>query len=452
MNTYPSYKDSDVEWIGNIPSGWIVKKLKYIGDLYGGLTGKSGKDFNNDNNPHNKPFIPFTNIVNNNYISDKSLEFVNINPDERQNKVIKNDLLFLMSSEVYDDLGKTSILFENIDELYLNSFCKGFRIFDKKVNPFLINYQLSGNAHRKLISIEGNGFTRINLRQHKLNSIYILIPPLPEQQQISDYLDYKTSKIDTLIEKIKQKIELLKEQRISLINTAVTKGFNPNVEMKDSGVELIGEVPSGWDVKKLKYISKILPSNVDKRISPEEIQVRLCNYTDVYYNESIDKETPLSKGSCNQNEYDKFWLREGDIIITKDSEMPDDIGISTEIKEDLVNVVCGYHLTLIRPLDVVSSYLFRLFQSDKARKYFQINSEGVTRFGLGKPKIQNMYIPLPPIQEQEQIVDYLDKESSKIDTLITKESKQIELLKEYRQSLISNVVTGKVDVRNEVLV
>ena len=228
--------------------------------------------------------------------------------------------------------------------------------------------------------------------------------------------------------------------------------MKPYPSYKDRGVEWIGEIPRGWVVQKLKYTSSILPSNVDKHIYPEEVQVRLCNYTDVYYNEFITPSLELKKGSCNQNEFDKFKLRQGDVIITKDSESPDDIGIPTLVTKDFNDVVCGYHLTLIRPRDVVGGYLFRFIQSDRSRKYFEINSDGVTRFGLGKPTIENMVIPLPPLQEQQQIVDYLDKETTKIDTTIEKETQRIKLLKEYRQSLISNVVTGKVDVRDEVLV
>ena len=100
---------------------------------------------------------------------------------------------------------------------------------------------------------------------------------------------------------------------------------------------------------------------------------------------------------------------------------------------------------------MIGSYVLRFIQSDRIRRYFEINSDGVTRFGLGKPTIQNMYLSIPPLQEQQQIVDYLDNKTAKIDILITSESKRIELLEEYRQSLISDVVTGKVDVRNEVL-
>jgi type I restriction enzyme S subunit len=318
-------------------------------------------------------------------------------------------------------------------------------------NPKFIYYNYLSIDDVKGLRPYYTGLRKV-VRTETFLNLKVRVPPLQEQQQISDYLDYKISRIDTLLEKTQQKIELLKEQRTSLINTTVTKGLNPNVEMKDSGVEWIGEIPSGWNVKRLKYISKILPSNVNKHIFPEEIQVRLCNYTDVYYNELIDGNTQLSKGSCNQDEYNKFWLREGDVIITKDSETSDDIGIPTEVKEDLTDVVCGYHLTLIRPLDVVGSYIFRFIQSDRIRRYFEINSDGVTRFGLGKPTIQNMYLPIPPLQEQQKIVDYLDLETSKIDKLVENETKRIVLLKEYRQSLISEVVTGKVDVRDEVLV
>ena len=120
--------------------------------------------------------------------------------------------------------------------------------------------------------------------------------------------------------------------------------------MKPSGVEWIGEIPAHWEVKRLKYVTKILPSNVDKHIYPDEVQVRLCNYTDVYYNDYITVDTVLAKGSCKEHEFAKFVLRKGDVVITKDSETPDDIGVPTFVKDDLNDVVCGYHLTLIRPL------------------------------------------------------------------------------------------------------
>ena len=235
-----------------------------------------------------------------------------------------------------------------------------------------------------------------------------------------------------------------------LINQAVTKGLDPNVEMKPSGVEWIGEIPKHWKVERLKYVAKILPSNVDKHIYPDEVQVRLCNYTDVYYNDYITVDTTLAKGSCKEREFTKFALRKGDVIITKDSETPDDIGVPTYVKDDLDHVVCGYHLTMIRPLACRGEYIFRFIQSDRTRRYFEVNSNGITRYGLGKSSIENLLLPIPPDSEQRQIADFLNNKTHQIDDLIAAEQRKIQLLKEYRQSLISEAVTGKIDVRCEV--
>ena len=158
MKRYDSYKDSGVEWMNKIPSNWEKSRIRMVGDLYGGLTGKKGSDFNDEDNSSNKPFVPFTNIFNNTYISKDHFQYVNVEENENQNRVLKNDLFFLMSSESYEDLGKCSILLEDVEELYLNSFCKGFRIKDSKVYPLFLNYQLLGSLHKEMISIEGNGF------------------------------------------------------------------------------------------------------------------------------------------------------------------------------------------------------------------------------------------------------------------------------------------------------
>ena len=218
---------------------------------------------------------------------------------------------------------------------------------------------------------------------------------------------------------------------------------------KESGIEWIAEIPKHWEIKKLKYIAKILPSNVDKHIYPDEIQVRLCNYTDVYYNDYITVDTVLKKGSCKESEFEKFALSKDDIIITKDSETPDDIGVPTYVKDDLESVVCGYHLTMIRPLACRGEFIFRFIQSDRTRRYFEVNSNGITRYGLGKPSIENLLLPIPPETEQYQIGNFLYQKTKQIGELISAEQQKIQLLKEYRQSLISEAVTGKIDVRKE---
>jgi type I restriction enzyme, S subunit len=215
-------KDSGVEWIGKIPKGWDVERLKDIGFIYSGLSGKSKEDFDKENNVNNKKFIPFTNIANNKYINLKQLRNVVINPKESQNKIKTLDLFFLMSSEGYEDIGKSSLLLSQVNsEIYLNSFCKGFRITQKK-NARFINYLLNAEIFRRLMIIQGKGFTRINLKIGKILG-FEFISPLPQQQTaIANYLDEKTFKIDTIITKLKNQVTTLTEFRKTLINDIVT--------------------------------------------------------------------------------------------------------------------------------------------------------------------------------------------------------------------------------------
>ena len=226
--------------------------------------------------------------------------------------------------------------------------------------------------------------------------------------------------------------------------------MNRYPEYKESGVEWIGEIPKHWEIKKLKYVAKILPSNVDKHIYPDEIQVRLCNYTDVYYNDYITVDTVLKKGSCKESEFAKFVLKKSDVIITKDSEIPDDIGVPTYVKDDLDSVVCGYHLTMLRPLACRGEYIFRFIQSDRTRRYFEVNSNGITRYGLGKASIENLLLPIPTDSEQQQIANFLDRKTEQIDELIHIKERQIELLQEQRTALINQAVTKGLDPNVEM--
>ncbi len=226
--------------------------------------------------------------------------------------------------------------------------------------------------------------------------------------------------------------------------------FRHYPEYKESGVEWIGDIPAHWEVKRLKYVAEILPSNVDKHIYPDEIQIRLCNYTDVYYNDYITVDTVLQKGSCKESEFAKFVLRKGDVIITKDSETPDDIGVPTFVKDDLNSVVCGYRLTMIRPYACRGEFIFRFIQSDRTRKYFELESNGITRYGLGKPSIENLLLPIPTDSEQTQIANFLDRKIEQIDELIRIKERRIELLHEQRTALINQAVTKGLDPNVEM--
>lgn len=205
------------------PANWTKYRLKDLGKLFSGLSGKSGDDFNQEDNPNNRGFIPFTNIANNTYLKKDHLGTVVINPGEKQNKVRKGDLFFLMSSEGYGDIGKTAVLADDIDEAYLNSFCKGYRVNQNKCNPYFLNYLLLSNIYRQRLIVEGKGFTRINLKMEKVTDFEIFLPPtLSEQQEIANYIDHKTATIDAIVDNIGKQIDTLKQLRKTLINDVVT--------------------------------------------------------------------------------------------------------------------------------------------------------------------------------------------------------------------------------------
>lgn len=211
---------------------------------------------------------------------------------------------------------------------------------------------------------------------------------------------------------------------------------------KDSGVEWLGSIPNHWDVKKLKFLAYIQPSNVDKKTSKNETPVLLCNYTDVYYNETVHADMDFMKASATEDQIEKFTLKSGDIIITKDSEDPNDIAIPTFVPESMPGVVCGYHLSIIRPQSTIYGlYIKRVFECGYARAYFSTRSNGLTRYGLGTHALANVFYPKPPEKEAENIANFLDHETAKIDTLIEKQQQLIQLLKEKRQAVISHAVT-----------
>jgi len=230
MKRYDKYRPTNIPWIGEIPKHWEETKLKYIGYLYSGLTGKGGDDFKQTGNPMNKPFIPFTNIANNEVIDPTKLEYVVMKEeDNNQNQVKKGDLFFMMSSENFDDVGKTTILLDDLGEAYLNSFCKGFRVTDKNVNPIYLNYLLLNYPYRRRLMIEANGFTRINLKMEKVNDFIISLPPIKEQNDIADFLSKTTTQLNKLIATNEgifglsdRKTGFIQEYKTALISEAVT--------------------------------------------------------------------------------------------------------------------------------------------------------------------------------------------------------------------------------------
>lgn len=222
--------------------------------------------------------------------------------------------------------------------------------------------------------------------------------------------------------------------------------YKPYPAYKDSGVEWIGKVPVEWQVKRLRHIAIFNNSNVDKKSYEGQQPIKLCNYTDVYYNEFITSDLNFMEATGSDIEIERFRLFKWDVIITKDSEAPSDIGIPAMVKEDLENVICGYHLTLIRTSEKeLSKFIHRSIQAISTKTYFLVNSLGVTRYGLNQDVIGNILICVPPIQEWKLLVKKINQETTHIDALIQKKTRFIELLKEKRQALITHAVTKGLD-------
>ncbi len=212
---------------------------------------------------------------------------------------------------------------------------------------------------------------------------------------------------------------------------------------KPSGVEWLGYVPEHWEVKRLKTSATCWVSNVDKVSAEDELPVRLCNYTDVYYHDHITSDMELMETTATADEIRRFGLRVGDVVITKDSEEWSDIAVPALVKKTAPDLVCGYHLAIIRsrPKALFGDYLLRAFQSCAVNQQFQVAASGVTRYGLPKASIGDAWIPLPEVAEQRAIAAFLDREAERVDQLMEKKRELIERLKEKRTAIISRTVT-----------
>lgn len=211
---------------------------------------------------------------------------------------------------------------------------------------------------------------------------------------------------------------------------------------KQSSVSWLETVPSHWHVLRLKQACEVFPSNVDKHSRDDEPQALLCNYTDVYYNERITADMSFMAATASVEQIARFTLKGGDTIITKDSETADDIAIAAYVPEDLPGVVCGYHLSVVRPrTSTCGAFVKRLFDSFYVKAKFAVAANGLTRVGLGQYTLDNIELPFPPLEEQLEIAAFLDRETAKIDDLIKEQKRLIELLKEKRQAEISRAIT-----------
>lgn len=433
MKKYSSCKPIPLEWMGEIPLHWIFTKNRYGFCKWG-----NGSNESED-----------TNVL--------SLTIKGIK--------IKTNLSFGKSTESYighqlvekgaivftpRDFDQTPIL---SDVSKYDGCISNLYIVDKTKNGVLnhyVNYYWYGLKYSVNYFKNFSHGMRFSFNRFQFDEIPLLVPPIHEQTQIVSFLDTKTQKIDELIEKTEKKIELLKEKRTSLINHCVTKGLNSKVEMKDSGVEWIGDIPSHWIVSKFKYLSEIVTGNTPSKTDE-----------DLYYSDSQDgflwvKPTSLNKGLNYVNESEEHLTEEGKNqtrLIPKDSTMICCIG-NTIRKHSISGqeLSTNQQINSVIPNQQKLHPWFCLFYVNVFTRDLLKWSNFVTLPIYTKSDLEDTLFILPPIEEQNEIVKKIKNENKLFDVTIEKETQRIELLKEYRQSIISEVVTGKIDVRDEVAV
>jgi len=427
---YPEYKDSGVEWLGDIPSHWSLTRIKFITTCLDG----SRVPLNSEERGRMQGDIPYwgaNNVVD--YVND----------------FIFDEELILLGEDGAPFFDQTKDVAFNVDgKVWPNNHVHVLRPAKSQVAPEFLKYGLNCADFHLYIS----GSTRDKLNQSDMNEIYIRVCELPEQKQIANFLDHETAKIDTLIEKQQQLIKLLKEKRQAVISHAVTKGLNSNAPMKDSGIEWLGEIPAHWEMSKMRYMFSFDKGLTITKSDLLDEGVPCVNYGEVHSKYGFEVDPTKHFLKCVNNDYLKSaknsLLLQGDLIFADTSEDMEGSGNFTQSISNQV-VFAGYHTIIARPkIRECTRFYAYMMDSIEFRTQIRKAVKGVKVFSITQAILRNSDVWLPPITEQKQITDFLDHQTTKIDELISKAEQAIELIKERRTAFISAAVTGKIDVRH----
>ena len=415
---YAEYQDSDVEWLGEIPNNWQVKKLKYLCKVTTG-----NKDTVNAVEDGKYPF----------FVRSQTVERINS---------VGADCEAVLTAGDGVGVGKVYHYYKGKFDFHQ----RVYMLYDfGAVTGRFVYYYLSSNFYK--VALEGNAKSTVDsLRLPQFLNFEFSLPTIEEQDWIVDFLDHETAKIDSLIAKQEKLIELLKEKRQAVISHAVTKGLNPDVNMKDSGVEWLGQVPEHWTVSLIKYqckeitdgahISPDLENGEHFFVSIRDIKEGIINFEDALLTSDKSYQYLVHTG-C------KPFV--GDILFSKDGT----IG-QTAITPSDMDFVVASSLIIIRPKysKVTSEFLDLLLRSDIVQEQVESFVKGAALRRLSIQNLLKIWGVFPPIDEQTKIVNFVFSQLDKYKDLEAKAEKQVELLKERRTALISSAVTGKIDVRN----
>jgi type I restriction enzyme S subunit len=435
---YQKYQDSGVEWLGDIPEHWeAVGLTKYLQSLvdYRGKTPEKTKD--------GIFLVTAKNIKNG--IIDYSLSQEFIKEDEydeimRRGKPEIGDVLLTTEAP----LGEVA----NVDNTNIALAQRVIKMRGKigVLYNYFLKYWILGASFSQNIQSLCTGSTALGIKASKLCLLKVVLPPLNEQEKIAQFLDYKTKQIDELIKKKETLIEKLDEKRTAIISHAVTKGLDSSVPIKDSGVEWLGDIPKHWEVKRLRYIGSC-QNGISKGADYFGFGYPFVNYTDVYANIELPKTV---SGLANSTDMDRinYSVQKGDIFFTRTSETIEEIGITSTCFNSINNATFSGFLIRVRPFPnlLFTGFSKYYFRCQLHRLFFVKEMNLVTRASLSQELLKRLPVLLPTIEEQKQISKHLDQKTAQIDQQKAKIKQAIELLKEYRTSLITNAVTGKIDV------
>ena len=441
---YEAYKESGVEWLGEIPVGWTTQKLKFVARVQPSNVDKKSKKDEKE-----VLLCNYTDVYYNEEIT-ADLPFMKATASDvqiRKFTLKSGDTIITKDSEDPNDIAVPAYVPQDLDGVVCGYHLALLRPEKGTFGGYLKRVMDTQYA-RSIFATRANGITRYGLGTYAIDNFILPLPPLKEQKRIVTFLDKETTKIDTLIDKQEQLITLLQEKRQAIISHVVTRGLNPNVKMKDSGIEWLGEVPEHWEVKKLKHIvtKPLMYGANEAAIDDDRDQPRFVRITDIRNNGTLREDTFRSLPWLLAKPY---MLREGDVLLARSGAT---VGKSFIYSSDWGECCfAGYLIKASIDISKASPYWFyRYTESDYYWNWISSTLIQATIQNVSAEKYNNFFLCIPPKQEQKRIIAFLDKETAKIDTLIEKCETAIELLKERRTALISAAVTGKIDVRNSV--
>ena len=422
---YDTYKDSGVQWIGEIPGHWGCVRLKYITSKIGsGSTPTGGADVYQD---HGVIFLRSQNIYNYGLeLVDVAYISEDIHQEMKGTHVHSGDILYNITG---GSIGRCCLAPESLGEANVNQHVSIVRPRNVE-NKFLL-YSLQSEYCQTQMRFLQTGGNREGLSATAFKLFNVALPPLSEQRSIVSYLDAKCGKIDEWVTKKQKEVEHLQELKQRVIADAVTRGLNPHVKMKATNIPWLKEIPEHWEMSKIsshfrqrneKVSDKDYPAlSVSKQgVTPQLDNVALSN----------------AEGTSRK------LVKVGDYAVNSRSDRKGSCGVSKyEGSVSLITIV-------LEPFNINGEYIHYLFRSNLWVEEFYRNGRGIVAdlWTTNYQMMKSMYMPVPPLSEQKQIVSYLDAKTSQIDKLIAHITKEIECIKEYKQRLISEVVTGQIKV------